>query len=178
MGRTLYRSRSDRMIAGVCGGLADYFDVDPTLVRVIAVVLAFATRGVAVVAYIIMAVVVPEDPVGFVPAAGPGQPSTAAEGKEGVMSDDTGTQGTSGAATQTPPAPPMSPPPAGTQTPPPSWEPHRRRGGGGLVGGIILIVLGLIFLAQQFIPGVDIGRLWPVILIIIGIGVIFRRRDW
>ncbi len=177
MERTLYRSRADRMIAGVCGGLAEYFDVDPTLVRVIAVVLAFATRGVAVVAYIIMAVVVPEDPSGVVPEPGPPRPQTAAEGKEGVMSDETGTQGTSGAATQAPPAPPMKPPPAGAQTPPP-WEPRRHRRGGGLVGGIVLIVLGLIFLAQQFYPGIDIGRLWPVILIIIGIGVIFRRRDW
>ncbi|MFC1941203.1 PspC domain-containing protein [Chloroflexota bacterium] len=40
MGKRLYRSRSDRMIWGVCGGLAKYFDVDPTLVRIIAVVLA------------------------------------------------------------------------------------------------------------------------------------------
>ena len=45
-----------------------------------------------------------------------------------------------------------------------------------MLGGVILIVLGLIFLANQFIPGIDIGRLWPLILVAIGIGIIFRRR--
>jgi len=58
MERKLYRSRSDRMLGGVCGGLAKYFDVDPTIVRVIAVLLVFA-NGVGIVAYVIMAIVVP-----------------------------------------------------------------------------------------------------------------------
>jgi len=176
MERRLYRSRSDRMVAGVCGGLADYFDVDPTLVRVLAVLLTWATAGLGIVAYIVLAVVVPEEPPGYAPAPA-WAPASAAEGKDSAMTDDTNTQGTTGAGVQTPPAPPVTPPPAGTQTPqPPSWEPHRRRRG-GLLGGIILILLGLIFLAQQFYPGIDIGRLWPVILIIIGVSIIFRRKD-
>ena len=58
MERRLYRSRSDRMLGGVCGGLAKYFDMDPTIVRVIAVLLVFA-NGVGIVAYVIMAIVVP-----------------------------------------------------------------------------------------------------------------------
>ncbi len=58
MERKLYRSRSDRMLGGVCGGLAKYFDMDPTIVRVIAVLLVFA-NGVGIVAYVIMAIVVP-----------------------------------------------------------------------------------------------------------------------
>jgi phage shock protein C len=59
--KKLYRSRDDRMIGGVCGGLADYFDVDPTLIRV-AVVLLFLMYGVGVIPYLIMCVVVPEEP--------------------------------------------------------------------------------------------------------------------
>ena len=58
MERRLYRSRSDRMIWGVCGGLAGYFDIDSTIVRVIALLLIFAS-GIGVLAYIIMAIVVP-----------------------------------------------------------------------------------------------------------------------
>jgi phage shock protein C len=42
MEKRLYRSRTDRVIWGVCGGLAKYFDIDPTIVRVIAVLLIFA----------------------------------------------------------------------------------------------------------------------------------------
>ncbi len=60
MAKKFYRSRTDRKIWGVCGGLAKYFDIDPTVVRVIAIVsLFFGTLGIW--AYIIMALVVPEE---------------------------------------------------------------------------------------------------------------------
>jgi len=58
MAKKLYRSRTDRMIWGVCGGLAKYFDIDPVIVRVIAVASIFVT-GLGILAYIIMAIVVP-----------------------------------------------------------------------------------------------------------------------
>ena len=58
MEKRLYRSRSDRMIWGVCGGLAKYFDMDPTIVRAIAVLsIFFGSLGIW--AYIILAIVVP-----------------------------------------------------------------------------------------------------------------------
>ncbi len=61
MPKKLYRSRTDRKIWGVCGGLAKYFDIDPTIVRVIAVASLFAgTLGFWI--YIIMAIVVPLEP--------------------------------------------------------------------------------------------------------------------
>lgn len=56
----LKRSRTDRMIAGVCGGLGDYFDIDPTIVRLVFVVMAFID-GIGLLIYIVMAIVVPED---------------------------------------------------------------------------------------------------------------------
>lgn len=59
--KRLYRSRSDRMIAGICGGLADYFNLDPTLVRIITVVIALLP-GPAVIAYLIAWLIVPEEP--------------------------------------------------------------------------------------------------------------------
>jgi phage shock protein PspC (stress-responsive transcriptional regulator) len=58
MAKKLYRSATNRMIWGVCGGLADYFDMDPVLVRVIFVALALA-NGVGVLLYIILAIVMP-----------------------------------------------------------------------------------------------------------------------
>lgn len=58
MKKRLYRSRSDRMIWGVCGGLAEYFDIDPTIVRIIAVLSIFL-NGIGILAYIILAIVVP-----------------------------------------------------------------------------------------------------------------------
>jgi phage shock protein C len=59
--KRLFRSRTDRMIAGVCGGLASYFNIDPVIVRVIAVVALIAGLG-GLLAYIILWIVVPEEP--------------------------------------------------------------------------------------------------------------------
>lgn len=60
MGKRLYRSRKDKVIAGVCGGLADYFDADPTLVRLIFVVLALL-QGVGLLVYFVLLIVVPKE---------------------------------------------------------------------------------------------------------------------
>jgi phage shock protein C len=59
--RQLRRSRSDRMLAGVCAGVANYFRVDPTLVRVGFAVLAIITWGVALLGYVIAWAVMPEE---------------------------------------------------------------------------------------------------------------------
>jgi phage shock protein C len=61
MANKLYRSRTDRKICGVCGGLAKYFDVDPTIIRVVAVASLFCgLLGFCI--YIIMAIIVPLEP--------------------------------------------------------------------------------------------------------------------
>ena len=58
MTRRVYRSKDDRVIAGVCGGLAKYFDIDPVIVRIIAVLSVFAS-GLGFLAYLIFWLVVP-----------------------------------------------------------------------------------------------------------------------
>ncbi len=58
MAKKLYRSRTDRKIWGVCGGLAKYFDIDPIIVRVTTIASVFFT-GFGIIAYIVMAIVVP-----------------------------------------------------------------------------------------------------------------------
>ena len=59
MENQLFRSRKNRIIAGVCGGIAEYFSVDPTLVRLIWVIMVL-TFGAGILAYIIAAVIMPE----------------------------------------------------------------------------------------------------------------------
>ncbi len=59
--KKLYRSRSDEMIAGVCGGLADYFELDPTIIRLIFVLLLFAGTGGFWI-YVILWIVMPLKP--------------------------------------------------------------------------------------------------------------------
>jgi phage shock protein C len=65
----LYRSRDDRMLTGVAGGVADSLDTDPSVVRIAWVILAFLTGGIAVIVYIVMAIVVPEAPAGTMTGA-------------------------------------------------------------------------------------------------------------
>jgi phage shock protein C len=59
----LYRSRSDRKFAGVAGGLAQYFGIDPIIVRLAFVLLFFAPHSIIVPIYIILWIVMPEEPV-------------------------------------------------------------------------------------------------------------------
>ena len=59
--KRLYKSKSERKILGVCGGIAEYFNIDPTLVRV-GWVLATLFFGSGLIAYIIAAIIIPEHP--------------------------------------------------------------------------------------------------------------------
>jgi phage shock protein C len=60
--KRLYRSRSNRMLFGVCGGLGEYLNVDPTVIRLI-FVLAFLPGGPGLLAYLVLALLVPEEPL-------------------------------------------------------------------------------------------------------------------
>ena len=61
MEKKIYRSKKNRMIAGVCGGLAEYFNIDPTWVRLGWILISLAW-GTGVIAYIIAWVIIPESP--------------------------------------------------------------------------------------------------------------------
>lgn len=63
--KKLYRSRQDKMIAGVCAGVAEYYKIDSTLVRLAFVLLTLAYGG-GLIAYIVCAIIIPEKPVDYV----------------------------------------------------------------------------------------------------------------
>ena len=56
-----YRTVDDRKIAGVCGGLGKYFNIDPTMVRLLAIILMIVTSGAGVLAYLIGVFVIPNE---------------------------------------------------------------------------------------------------------------------
>lgn len=58
--KKLYRSRENRMIAGICSGLGEYFDVDPTVIRLVAA--AGALMGIGIVAYLVAWIIIPQQP--------------------------------------------------------------------------------------------------------------------
>jgi phage shock protein C len=59
MEKRLYRSRNNRMLAGICGGLGQYFGVDPTVVRIIAVICLLLFTFVTFLAYLILILIIP-----------------------------------------------------------------------------------------------------------------------
>lgn len=61
--RQLTRSTANRMIAGVCAGLGEYFNVDPTVVRLLFILALFLTGPGILIAYLIMAIIIPEPAV-------------------------------------------------------------------------------------------------------------------
>jgi len=60
--KKLYRSRANKMLGGVCGGLAEYFDIDPSLVRLITIAIMFIP-GAGFLAYLIAWLVIPLNPI-------------------------------------------------------------------------------------------------------------------
>ncbi len=181
MNGTLYRSR-DRVLAGVAGGMADYFDVDPSLVRILWAVLTFLSGGLLILVYILMAIIVPEEPergpvlAGAGPAGGAGTDEagpaavTAGEGEA-----PTGASSTTGYDWR---AARDAERRARREA---RWAERggRQGGAGAVVFGIILIVLGGIFLLREYLPAVDWDQLWPIALIAVGAVLVFgslRRR--
>jgi phage shock protein C len=61
--KQLTRSRSNRVIAGLCAGIGEYFNIDPTIIRLLFVLGFFVGHVGVLLAYIIMAIIIPEEPV-------------------------------------------------------------------------------------------------------------------
>ncbi len=153
MNRRLYRCRHDHRIACVASGIAEYFDADPTIVRILWVLSIFL-GGMGVLLYIAMAIIVPLEPEqGFIGTGSLADaPTGEAAGEAGVPV----------------PAP-------ATWQPAPSTHRHASRGGDGrgtLFVGMALVLFGALALVDAYLPGwADHGRfLWPAF--ILGIGTI------
>ena len=151
MNRRLYRCRHDQRIAGVASGVAEYFDADPTIVRILWVLSIFL-GGMGLLLYIAMAIIVPLEPEqGFL---GVGSQADA-------PTSTTEPDGEAGAAAT------------------PSWQPapsthrHANRGGNGrgtMFVGMALVLFGALALVDTYLPGwADHGRfLWPAFILGIG----------
>ena len=61
-GKKLYRSRSQKMLAGVCGGIAEYFEMDVSIIRILWAIITIASAGFGILIYILMIIIFPENP--------------------------------------------------------------------------------------------------------------------
>jgi phage shock protein C len=149
--RRLYRCRHDQRIAGVASGIAEYFDADPTIVRILWVLSIFL-GGFGLLLYIAMAIIVPLEPEqGFIGVGSPADAPTAEPAGETATASPTGGQ------------------------PVASGHRHVSRHGDGrgtMFVGMALVLFGALALIDAYLPGwADHGRfLWPAF--ILGIGAI------
>lgn len=148
MEKRLHRNSKGKIIAGVCSGLADYFAIDPVLVRLVFVILALHS-GIGILAYIILWIVAPMRPA-FMPA-------TNAAGTSGEFAFEQGEADNDEYA------------PAQTPS-----TPTREGGRGSFTGGIVLIIIGALFLLDNFIPHFGLDDFWPLLLIAIGAGMLWN----
>ncbi len=148
--KKLYRSRRDKVVGGVAGGLAEYFEIDVVIFRLLFVLLALMGGG-GVIGYIILLIVVPMEPY-FTPYAetAPGaQPDPA--NPENTQQSNPGKQDTANSTLE---------------------HESDRKSNTGMVAGVILIVLGMVFLANHMVPWFRLHDFWPLLLIVAGIFII------
>jgi phage shock protein C len=129
--RKLTRSSQDQVIAGVCSGLAKYFNTDPVLVRIIFFLLVFM-GGSGVFLYLVLWLILPTDAEAKTEHPNPGQHEPVIEH--------------------------LAPKKDQKQT-----------------IGLILILLGMLFLLNNYFPSFEVYKLWPLGLVLIGLLIIHRR---
>jgi len=147
MTKKLYRSQKDQIIGGVCGGIAEYFAVDPTLVRLAFVLLAFV-EGAGIIGYIIAWIIIPE------------RPKDDHQGQKEVYDVDFDEEDEEGE---------FKSKEASSEGEKKSKEQRKN------ILGLILIALGVFFIVDNWIPGFYWRRFWPIILIVLGSILIYRE---
>lgn len=133
MAKKVYRPRTDKMLGGVCSGLANYFNVDVVLIRLLWV-FAFLAGGIGLIAYIAAWIIIPEE--GYL--LRPDQ--TTNEEPEAQESPFKSSQGT-----------------------------DRQ---GQIIVGFIAVFIGVFLLVKQFIPYFPWHNIWPIAIVLVGVGII------
>ena len=153
--RRLYRCREDRKLAGVAAGMAEYLDIDPTVIRIAWILSAFL-GGFTILLYVILAFIVPLEPIIT--------PAPLASTSDDVESP-AGPAGT----------------PAGAHWSTSSATPHvhdvrptdDRPGRAGTILGVLLVVFGGIALIDEVIPNLAMnGLIWPALVLALGIALL------
>lgn len=158
--KQLYRSRTNRVIGGVAGGLAEYFNTDPLLVRLVFIALTFWT-GVGFFLYLVAWFLIPEEPLERAEA------KTKSSDKEEPKKDpkaDFGDRAQKVAQDIQDAAERVDK----------EWNKEARTSQPNVLIGLILLVVGLMLLADSLSPVNIWARFWPLIIIAVGIGIMVK----
>ncbi|MCX6232070.1 MAG: PspC domain-containing protein [Bacteroidetes bacterium] len=154
--KKLYRSVKDRKIAGVAGGLAEHFNIDPVIIRIV-FVCAFLFAGGGLFVYIILWIVTPEEPANLFSANNSTEKATAENEHETTKKETNNNNTTENMENQFDPIK------------------EKKKNKGNLTGGLVLITLGVLFLIARFVPHIYFHDLWPILLIVIGVSMLMRN---
>jgi phage shock protein C len=124
------------MLGGVCGGIAEYFDVDVTLVRLICLLAIFS--GFGLIPYIIAWIIIPENPYQLKGKIIDEEPKTGEQQDNAVETED-------------------------------------KTNKANEILGWVLVILGVLLLLNRLLPWLSFKIIWPVLLIIIGLGILFKK---
>lgn len=149
MGRLLYKSRKNKVITGVCGGFAEYFGIDPTIIRIICIILGLS--GTGVLAYIVAAIIMPDEDK--VRNSGDDWKSGPVSGTDDFSFDCDKEKD--------------------DWDRPANYNTEKNR----LVFGAVLVGLGVLFLGKQLLPWFDMKYLVPILLIGIGGFIVVKGRQ-
>ena len=179
MSKKLYRNEYNRVRGGVCAGLAEYFEIDVTIVRLLFVLSIFA-GGAGIIIYIILWIVLPRKGYLYnqfnnitvdytVPPQQPGSQQFTPEGNP-IGGNQWGNN-------------PFANKPftnASFENTP--FMQPRQKSNAGMIIGLVLIMVGIFVLIDNFdlIPDFDFEKIWPVILVIVGGALILtgQKHDW
>jgi len=139
--KIVQRSRNHRIIAGVCGGLGEYFDIDPVFIRLLFVVISFF-YGIGIVSYIVLWIIIPSAPFEATYPSSENQANTNsdfdnkfAENKE--VEEDIN-------------------------------KVNKNTKDIRLLIGSILLLIGILIFLKEFVPDINSGLIWSIVSIIIG----------
>ena len=155
MPQNLHKSRSNKVIAGVCGGVGEYFNVDATIIRLVWALAVFM-GGSGFIIYILAMIIMPDDPR----VEPKKQTVSAIEGSTIQEGAEENGQQSEAANTEAPPVTIQNP-----------GEGKRNQ-----VFGLILVAIGAYFLLERYFPFFELDNWWPVVIILVGLFVMLRGR--
>ncbi|HOV92337.1 MAG TPA: PspC domain-containing protein [Candidatus Kapabacteria bacterium] len=140
--KIVQRSRNHRIVAGVCGGLGEYFDIDPVFIRLLFVIVSFF-YGIGVVAYIVLWIIIPSTPMesAYMTSENPSNPHSDYDNKstENIeVEDDSNIRNKNTQQVR-------------------------------IFIGSILLLIGVLILLNELVPNIKGELIWSFILIILGI---------
>lgn len=164
--KQIARSRTNRVVLGVAGGLAEYFDIDATIIRLVFVVLALIQPGI-LLGYFIAALVIPERSAASRTTVDvrPTQPTgTGTAPSDSDIDRELEELARAGAAA------------TGTADAPKTVTQHDHHRT-SMVLGLGLAGIGTILLFREFVPWIDLGRFWPLLIIGLGGLIVWRSVE-